>query len=147
MVNKREWVISEERDKCDEDKLTYHLFEGGKELGCIEIEVLYESYEYEFMEILSELEFANQFRPEPIVKFLLVEVHPNNRSIGVATFMLTEVFKRLRLAGFTQWFLNASPLDTNGLTLHQLEGFYSKFGFKREQMREESTLMWFTDGI
>ena len=141
-----DWKVSEVRDEYD-DKLFFLLHMDDCVCGSVEIEVLYESYEYEFMSILSELEFAKEFRNEPIVKISRVEVDPLYRANGIATYLLTEAFKRLRLAGFTQWFLNASPLDENGPSLFQLESFYSKFGFHREQIRDESTLMWFKDEI
>ena len=141
------WVVSEVRDEFDCDKLNYVLCENGCECGNVEIEVLYESYDYEFSTILSEIEFANEFRKEPIVKIARVEVDPKYRGRGMATHLLTEAFRSLRLAGFTQWFLNASPLDEEGPSLFQLEDFYSKFGFHKEQLRDESTLMWFTDDI
>ena len=147
MLDKINWKISEVRNDVDEDKLDYVFYIDGHECGRAEIEVLYESYDYEFSTILSELEFAKEFRNEPIVKISRIEVDPLYRSKGIATCLLTEVFKRSRLAGFTQWFLNASPLDENGPSLFQLEDFYSKFGFHREQLRDESTLMWFKDEI
>jgi GNAT superfamily N-acetyltransferase len=142
-----DWKISEVRDEYDDDKLNFLLYEDGCVCGSVEIEVLYESYDYEFMNILSELEFAKEFRDEPIVKISRIEVEPMHRGKGIATYLLSEVFKRLRLAGFTQWFLNASPLDENGPNLIQLESFYNKYGFHSEQIRDKSTLMWFKDEI
>ena len=141
------WKVSEVTNEFDDDKLDYVLYEGDCECGRVEIEVLYESYEYEFMSILSEAEFAKEFRSEPIVKISRVEVPLPHRGKGIATHLLKETFKQLRLAGFTQWFLNASPLDENGPSLFQLENFYTKFGFRREQLRNESTLMWFADDL
>ena len=50
-----DWKVSEVRDEYD-DKLFFLLHMDECVCGSVEIEVLYESYEYEFMSILSELE-------------------------------------------------------------------------------------------
>lgn len=141
----KDYVIDEVRDEVDDDKLIYLFRKNDCIYGKVEIEVLYDSYDYEFINVLSKTEFAKEFYNEPIVKISLVEVEREFRGNGVATKLLNEVFMRLRLAGFRQWFLNASPLDTDGPSLFQLERFYIKYGFKREQLRDESTLMWFKD--
>jgi len=147
MSYNEKWKVSEVRDKFDYDKIYYVFYEDDCEVGRAEIEVLYDSYDYEFTGVLSEIEFLQEFRNEPIVKISRLEVDTHHRGKGVATYLLNESFKNLRLAGYTQWFLNASPLDQNGPSLFQLENFYTKFGFLRKQLRNQSTLMWFKDEI
>jgi len=147
MSYNEKWKISELRDKFDYDKIYYIIHEDNCEVGRAEIEILYDSYEYEFTSVLSKIEFSQEFRDEPIVKISRLEVDVQHREKGIATYLLNESFKNLRLAGYTQWFLNASPLDQNGPSLFQLEKFYAKFGFLRKQLRNQSTLMWFKDEI
>ena len=139
------WKVSVVKNEIDEDKLDYVMYDGNKECGRAEIEILYDSYEYEFAGILTSEEFEKEFVDRPIIKINRLEIDPAHRERGMGRYLLSESINRLRLLGFNQWFLNASPLDDNGPKLKDLERFYSQFGFHKKQMREESTLMWFKD--
>lgn len=141
------YKIVEARNQFDDDLFDFTLYVNDEEVGRLEIEALYDSYLYEFSNVLSNEEFLKEFRDEPIVKIARLEIDEKFRKNGYASYLLTESFKKLRLAGFTQWFLNASPLDDNAMTLEHLEEFYGRFGFKKKNSRDKSTLMWFKDDL
>lgn len=132
-------------DEVDEDVMSWVMSDNVREIARAEVEILWESYDYEFSGLMDKEEYLSSFGHDRIAKITLVEVDPRSRGNGFAGKILDTVMSDLRNEGIRHWFLNASPLDKKGLGLRSLEKFYGRRGFLIKRKRKSSTLMWFKD--
>ena len=130
-------------DPIDSDIETWTVYSGGAEVAKIKVEILEEAWEYEFEGSIDLESYEREFPNEKTVKIDRMEVNPLFQNMGHGGRLLDHAMEDLRSRGYRQWFLNASPLETWGLKLNELESFYGKRGFKPGLKRQFSTLMWF----
>lgn len=98
-----------------------------EEVGYLNIEILMDPYSYEFSDTFDEDEFYELYPDDVIVKLSYMEVKIKNMGIGTK---LMEYAMDLMKKEYNQFYLNASPMGFDGLNIHDLVDFYSKFGFE-----------------
>ena len=117
------------KKRTDEDRTTITAYIGGEEVGSIGMEILFDSYSYEFEDIFDEDEF-NELYTDRIVKIEDVRVNDNNKGMGIGSELMKRGMRLMQSQGYKEYFLNASPMGYSGLDLSDLVDFYKKFGFK-----------------
>lgn len=138
-------VISHCWDNADADVEVWTATLRGKRVGTLRTEVLDDDWEHNFSGYIDRETWREEFPLPDTVKIDRLEVVQDMRNFGIGRRLLTSAMEDLRKRGHRQWFLNASPIDDNGLDVGQLEDFYSKGGFIVRVRRPDSTLMWFNE--
>lgn len=132
----------EYKTETNVDGVNILAFYNNKKVGKITSEILIEPYEYEFAEDMEEDEFYDIYSDDEIVKieYLTVEDHYQGR--GLATKLMNKLIDVMSNKGYTQFYLNASPMGFRGLQLKYLIKFYKKFGFKKFLDQGNNVLMY-----
>lgn len=129
------------KEETEEDRTTIEAYLNNERVGKVTIEVIYQAYEYEFSDILTEEEFDNIFSDDNIVKIENIEVSDKHKGSGIGTKLMDYAMVHMKSNGHEQFFLNASPMGFNGLRKHQLVTFYKKFGFEEILDQGNNTIM------
>lgn len=125
----------------DEDRTIITATVNNNKIGSVISEILFNDY-YEFEDVLSEDEFNQMFPDDTIVKIEHIEVNDNYKNSGIATTLMNQMMNLMKNEGYTQFYLNASPMGFSGLNLSQLVRFYEKFGFKTFLNQGRNSLMY-----
>lgn len=94
------------------------------------MELLFDSYSYEFEDIFDEDEFYELYPDDIIIKIEDVRVNDECKGMGIGSELMKRGMRLMQSQGYKQYFLNASPMGREGLDLSDLVDFYKKFGFK-----------------
>jgi GNAT superfamily N-acetyltransferase len=117
-------------DEEDEDYTNITVSKNGKKVGELCMLELMDSYSYEFDDVLTEDEFDELFPDDYIIKIDSLKVEDGFKGEGIASSLMEYGLNYMVNEGYTQFFLNASPMGFTGLKLNHLVNLYSKFGFK-----------------
>ena len=101
------------------------------------------SPKYEFVDDLTEKEFdqMNLDENDRIGKLEHIEVILSKRGHGYARQLMEEALKLAKKKEFDILYLNACPMGSGGLDLHNLTAFYEKFGFRVFKRQGGNNLM------
>lgn len=124
----------------EEDGITVFAYLNGEKIGFVTADILFDPYEYEFSDVLSEDEFEELYPENEIIKIEWIEVDDEYKYQGVATALMTELMQHLK-GNYSQFYLNASPIGNSGLQLNDLVNFYKNFGFKVIRTQGDNVLM------
>jgi len=124
-----------------EDVVKIKCFNGIETTAKIIGEVIYNSYEFEFKDLISEEKYDSLFEDKPVVFITHLFVDKKYRNTGVASTLLEKLLNKMKEDRYSYFYLNASPLtfDTN---LTDLIRFYKKFGFKILLSQGKNCLMY-----
>ncbi len=130
------------KTETHEDGVKILAYYNNKKIGSITSEILFEPYEYEFSEDMSEEEFYDIYSDGEIVKIEYLTVDDYYQGKGLATKLMNKLLDTMKQKGFDQFYLNASPMGFKGLQLKQLVKFYKKFGFRKFLDQGNNVLMY-----
>ena len=117
------------RESDGEDRIKYIIKNDNDVISELVVELLFDSYQYEFSDFMSENDFDNYYPKEIIVKIEYVKTKPNYLRTGIATKLMRYMLKNMKENGYSQFFLNASPMGFD-IDVENLVNFYKKFGFE-----------------
>jgi len=72
----------------------------------------------------------NQFISKKALKIDILSVRSKYQKCGYGSFLLNRVFEVATDKGYTDIYLNSSPMGNSGLGFEELMGFYRGFGFE-----------------
>lgn len=134
------------RKSLDEDRTTIEAYENGAKVGTISFEILIEAYSYEFDDVFTEEQFDNLYPESDIVKVEYIDVINSYKNKGLGSRLMQRGMALMKSKGYTQFYLNASPMGFDGLGTMDLVNFYRKFGFRELLNQGHNVLMGITDG-
>ena len=113
----------------DEDRTYINAYINEKNIGSIIFQEIMEAYEYEFSDDISEYEFDNLFTEDVIIKLEHLEVIDEFKGKGISKELIEKGLGVMVDMGYTQFYLNASPMGFKGLSKNSLVKLYEKCGF------------------
>lgn len=117
-------------EKQDEDRIKISAIYKNEKIGSVILELNINAYWY-FEDDFSEEEYNNYFPNDQFVKIEHIEIYDNYyRGSGIAKKLMNLAINKSKQLGYSQIYLNASPMGFNNLKLNDLVQFYKKFGFK-----------------
>jgi GNAT superfamily N-acetyltransferase len=125
----------------DGDTTHINAYINNEKIGSLTMEILYDSYNYEFDDVFDEEEFEDLFPESEIVKIEYLNVEDKYKNSGVGSELMKRGMVLMRKNGYTQFYLNASPMGRSGLNTNELVNFYKKFGFKEILNQGHNVLM------
>ena len=128
------------KKSIDEDRTTITAFVGNKKVGSLSMVILFDAYQYEFDEF-DEDTFDELYPNINIVKIEHIEIDDNYKNSGIGSELMERGMKLMKVNGYNQFYLNASPMGFNGLGTMDLVDFYKKFGFKELLNQGHNVLM------
>lgn len=131
-------------ETSDEDRTIITAYNNGNIVGKISSDMLFDGYGYEFDDVFSEEEFDEIYPDDLIVKIESVDVEDNFKSQGIGSILMSKMMDLMRNRGYSQFYLNASPMGFGGLSLYELVDFYKKFGFRELKNQGNNVLMGVT---
>jgi GNAT superfamily N-acetyltransferase len=136
-------VLNTVKYKKSVDDNTTHInaYINNEKIGSLTMEILYDSYNYEFDDVFDEEEFEDLFPESEIVKIEYLNVEDKYKNSGVGSELMKRGMILMRKNGYTQFYLNASPMGMSGLNTNELVNFYKKFGFKEILNQGHNVLM------
>ena len=129
------------KKEVDDDRTEISAFINNKKIGSLSIEVLYSGYDYEFDDVFVEDEFNELFPESEIVKFEHLQVEDEYKKLGIGSELMKRGIALMKKNGYTQFYLNASPMGFSGLDTTNLVNFYKKFGFEEILNQGHNVLM------
>lgn len=129
------------RKSVDEEKTEIGAFVDNKRIGHLVMEVLFEAYEYDFADVFDEDTFNEMYPDSAIVKIEYIDIDDAYKGMGIGTELMKRGMALMKKNGYTQFFLNASPMGFSGLGTVDLVEFYKKFGFKELLNQGHNVLM------
>ena len=130
------------KKEYDEDYLELKAYIKDNEVGKITTEIMFDPHLYILGDELGEDEIYNIFPEDIIVKIEYISIDDDFKGLGIAKELMTEALSTMKDDGYTQFFLNASPMGFGGLSLNTLVEFYKKFGFKEIINQGNNVLMY-----
>lgn len=103
---------------------------GGDEIGKLVLCELIDSYSYEFDDVFDEDTFYELFPNDLIIKVEHIEIGNEYKSSGYGRKIMLYGLEYMKNKGYTQFYLNASPMGFDGLRTDELVEFYESVGFK-----------------
>ena len=133
----------------DEDNTEIKAFYGNKEVGILHADLIFDIFSEVSdgdtdTNMLQEDDIYNIFTDDIIVKISYMSVDENYMSKSIGTSLFKKALEYFYDNGFTQFYLNASPMGFKGLNLDNLIKFYEKFGFKVFKKYDGDALMYLT---
>ena len=125
----------------DEERTTITAYNINKKIGSVISEILFNSYQYDFDDVFSEEEFDEIYPKDVIVNIEHIEIDDDFKNQGIGTELMGLMMDTMKKRGYTQYYLNASPMGFAGLKLNDLVEFYKKFGFKELKHQGHNVLM------
>ena len=114
-----------------EDRTEIVVFSGNRQIGSLSMEILFDSCSsYEFEDVFTEDEINKIYPLFEIVKMEHVQIDDEYKNLGIGSKLMKRAIKLMRDNGYSQFYLNASPMGSTGLRVNELVEFYRKFGFK-----------------
>jgi predicted acetyltransferase len=113
----------------DEDRIKYIIKNNGVIMSELVTELLFDSYEYEFSDFMSEEKFDEYYPKEIVVKIDYIKTETDYLRNGAATKLMEYMLENMKENGYSQFFLNASPMGFD-IDTDSLVNFYKKFGFE-----------------
>ena len=98
-------------------------------MGSIILNKISDGYE-SFDGVISKELYDEIFSDSKLMEIEKLTVNKDYRKTGVAKALMTRAIEYSKEIGYSNFYLNASQIGVGGLTLNELVGFYSKFGFK-----------------
>jgi len=129
------------KKSVDEDRTTITAFIDNKKVGSLSMEILFDAYQYEFDDVFDEDTFDELYPDIEIVKIEHIEIDDNYKNSGIGSELMERGMKLMKVNGYNQFYLNASPMGFNGLGTMDLVDFYKKFGFKELLNQGHNVLM------
>jgi len=129
------------KKSVDEDRTTITAFIDNKKVGSLSMEILFDAYKYEFDDVFDEDTFYELYPDIEIVKIEHIEIDDNYKNSGIGSELMERGMKLMKVNGYNQFYLNASPMGFNGLGTMDLVDFYKKFGFKELLNQGHNVLM------
>lgn len=117
------------KKSVDEDRTTITAYINNNKAGSLSMEVLVDSYQYEFDDVFDEDTFEELYPNIEIVKIEHIEVDDNYKNSGIGSELMKRGMKLMKKNGYNQFYLNASPMGFTGLKTMDLVEFYKEFGF------------------
>ena len=140
-INENNTVNITYKISTDEDRIIITAFINSEKVGILIMEVLTQSYEYEFEDVFTEEEFNEIYPDDIIIKIEHIVVDDFYKNQGIGSELIKRGIKLMKQRGFNQFYLNASPMGYSGLNTHDLVQFYKKFGFKELLHQGHNVLM------
>jgi GNAT superfamily N-acetyltransferase len=129
------------KKEVDEDRTKIIAYNNKNKVGSLTMEILFDSYEYEFEDVFDEDLFYKIYPNDEIVKIEHLEVNDNYKNLGIGTELMKRGIALMKKNGYNQFYLNASPMGRSGLDIMDLVIFYKKFGFKELLNQGNNVLM------
>lgn len=128
-------------EKYDEDTTNIYAIYNGDRIGYVSVMDVMNGY-WMFDGDITEEEYSEIF---PSDSFLAIShlkiIHQQLRGKGIAKKLVQLAIDIAKKHKFTEMYLNASPMDSNGLDMSDLVGFYESFGFEPFLRQGGNTLM------
>lgn len=125
----------------NEDGVDIIAYINNIEIGSISLNILHDAYEYEFQDEFDEDEFDEIFPKSEIIKISHIEIGDSYKNRGIGTNLMLKAIKLMYGKGYTEFYLNASPMGFSGLRINDLVEFYEKFGFRVIKNQGHNMLM------
>lgn len=129
------------KKSVDEDRTTITAYINNNKVGSLSMEILFDAYQYEFEDVFDEDTFNELYSDSEIVKIEHIEVDDNYKNSGIGSELMKRGMKLMKKNGYSQFYLNASPMGFKGLSTTDLVDFYKKFGFKELLNQGHNVLM------
>jgi len=129
------------KKSVDTDRVKITAFIDNRKVGTLSMEVLFESYDYEFSDVFDEDTFNKIYPGNKIVKIEHIEVDDNYKNSGIGYKLMEYGMSLMKKDGYNQFYLNASPMGFKGLNTPNLVNFYKKFGFNELLNQGNNVLM------
>lgn len=129
------------KKSVDEDRTTISAYINNQKVGSLSMEVLFDSYQYEFDDVFDEDTFNEIYPDSEIIKIEIIEVDDNYKNSGIGSELMKRGMELMKKNGYNQFYLNASPMGFKGLSTMDLVNFYKKFGFKELLNQGHNVLM------
>lgn len=133
--------------EVDEDNIEVNAILNGEKIGSLHIQLLFDIYNYEFDDVFDEDEFDKLYPDPEIVKIEYLEVDDDYKGMGIAKKLMDKGMSLMKQKGHKQFYLNASPMGFNGLSVVDLVEFYKKYGFKVLLNQGGNVLMGITNEL
>lgn len=119
-------------DPTDIDRKIISVLFDNESIGKLSFLILNDAYQYEFSDDFSEDDFYDIFPDDTttIIKIEHIEIDDEFKNLGIASQLMEYSIEWMKKKGYSQFYLNASPMGFSGLRLKTLVKFYEKFGFK-----------------
>lgn len=125
IVNKSSFNVNQ-----NEDEITINAIHDKRLIASLTMEPMINAYWY-FEDEISEEQYDELFPEDTFMNIQHLEVSDTRmRGEGIAKKLMLQAIKKTIQLGYSQIYLNASPMGVKGLDLPNLIGFYQKFGFK-----------------
>jgi len=149
MEKSREYILKDNvltdnitfKKSIDEDRTTLTAYNNNNKVGSLSMEILFDAYQYEFDNVFDEDTFDELYPDIEIVKIEYIEVDDNYKNFGVGSELMQRGMELMKKNGYSQFYLNASPMGFKGLGTMDLVEFYKKFGFKELLNQGDNVLM------
>lgn len=123
----------------DDDDLEERELVGTVSVNILTNDVL---YEYELKDDLDYDTFNGVFKNDIIVKIEHINIIDEFRGCDYGKMIMDYTMSYLKKEGYTNYYLNASPMGYDGLNQDNLVKFYKSFGFKELLKQYNNTLMY-----
>src|SRR5690625_1051636 len=149
MEKSREYILKDNvltdnitfKKSIDEDRTTLTAYNNNNKVGSLSMKILFDAYKYEFDNVFDEDTFDELYPDIEIVKIEYIEVDDNYKNFGVGSELMQRGMELMKKNGYSQFYLNASPMGFKGLGTMDLVEFYKKFGFKELLNQGDNVLM------
>lgn len=129
------------KKSISEDTTKLEAYTNNKKIASLSMDVLFDAYHYDFEDVFDYETFNKLYPDNEIVKISYLDVDDIYRNSGIGTELMKRGMQLMKKNGYTQFFLNASPIGYNGLSTLDLVAFYKKFGFKELLNQGHNVLM------
>lgn len=129
------------KKSVDEDETTITAYINNNKVGSLSMQILFDAYQYEFEDVFDEDSFDEMYPDIEIVKIEHIEVDDNYKNYGIGSQLMKRGMGLMKNNGYNQFYLNASPMGSKGLSTIDLVDFYKKFGFKELLNQGHNVLM------
>lgn len=126
----------------EEDRYEIKAIYDGEVYGHIIFTIVFEAYNYDFHDVISEEQFDEIFSDDTLIKLEHLEVEDGFKNEGIGSQLMVKGLEFMKSKGYTEFYLNASPMGFNGLGLNDLIKFYKKFGFKELLNQGNNSIMY-----
>jgi len=128
VLKKTKFEIKPATDLADE--IVINAMYEGQRIASISFIPLENAY-WKFNGEMSEEKYNQIFPSDEFVEIIYLKVYFSNfRGEGLAKKLMAMAIKETKKMGYKTMYLNAKPMDIQGLNLQDLVGFYESFGFK-----------------
>lgn len=129
------------KKSIDGDRTEIIAYKNNIKIGSLEMEILFDAYQYEFEDVFDEDTFNELYPGSEIIKIEYITVKDDYKNFGIGSELMKRGMALMKKNGYNQFYLNASPMGFEGLVTMDLVNFYKKFGFKELLNQGHNVLM------